>query len=106
MKKESNVEVEIKSKSKPTKPVNETAKPKPKPKPKSSNSKLEKGDTLPSITLENEDGEEVDVSGLSTGGKGVVIFVYPKVCLFLFHDYSTRADVFLLSHYTFTYKST
>jgi len=88
VKKESNVEVEIKSKSKPTKPVNEKAKPKPKPKPKSSNSKLEKGDNLPSIKLENEDGEEVDISTL-TEGSGVVIFVYPKVRLFLFNDYST-----------------
>jgi hypothetical protein len=29
--------------------------------------------------LENEDGEEVDISTLTGGGKGVVIFVYPKV---------------------------
>jgi len=29
--------------------------------------------------LENEDGEEVDASSLTSGGKGVVIFVYPKV---------------------------
>jgi hypothetical protein len=29
--------------------------------------------------LENEDGEEVDISSLTSGGKGVVIFVYPKV---------------------------
>jgi hypothetical protein len=43
---------------------------------------LKKGAKLPSITLENEDGEVVDVGGLSEGGKGVVIFVYPKVsCL-------------------------
>jgi len=32
------------------------------------------------MKLENEDGEEVDIGGLTEGGKGVVIFVYPKVC--------------------------
>ena len=85
-KKESNVEVEIKrskapkAEEKQEKEEKEEKEEKAKPKPKSSsNSKLQKGDNLPSIKLENEDGEEVDVSSLTSGGKGVVIFVYPKV---------------------------
>jgi peroxiredoxin Q/BCP len=49
-----------------------------KPKPKS-NSKLALGDVLPSLTLENDEGKEVDVSKLTEGGNGVVIFIYPKV---------------------------
>lgn len=40
---------------------------------------LKKGDKLPLITLEDEEGESVDVGELA-GGRGVVIFVYPKVC--------------------------
>jgi len=82
-KKESNVEVEIKQ-SKAPKAEKEKEKVKPKPK-SSSNSKLQKGHNLPSIKLENEDGEEVDVSTLTEGGKGVVIFVYPKVSS-IFHN--------------------
>ena len=83
-KKESNVEVEIKQ-SKAPKAEDEKEKVKPKPK-SSSNSKLQKGDNLPSIKLENEDGEEIDVSTLTGGGKGVVIFVYPKVSSILFNE--------------------
>jgi peroxiredoxin Q/BCP len=37
------------------------------------------GDSLPSITLQNEKGEDVDVAKLAEGGKGVVLFLYPKV---------------------------
>jgi hypothetical protein len=81
-KKESNVEVEIKRSKAPKEEVEkgEEKEEKAKPKPKSSStSKLQEGDKLPSIKLENEDGEEVDVSTLTGGGKGIVIFVYPKV---------------------------
>lgn len=90
-KKESNVEVEIKQSKAPKAEDGEKEKVKPKPK-SSSNSKLQKGDSLPSIKLENEDGEEVDVSTLTEGGKGVVIFVYPKVSS-IFHD-----EIFELIH--------
>ena len=40
---------------------------------------LKKGDKLPLITLEDEEGESVNVGELAKG-RGVVIFVYPKVC--------------------------
>lgn len=39
---------------------------------------LKEGDKLPKIKLENQEGDEVDVSSLA-GEKGVVIFLYPKV---------------------------
>ena len=39
---------------------------------------LKKGDKLPKITLQDNTGADVDVSGLA-GEKGVVIFLYPKV---------------------------
>lgn len=82
-KKKSNVEVEIRTSKAPKaedKEEKEEKEEKLKPKPKSSStSKLKEGDKLPSIKLENEDGEEVDISTLTGGGKGVVIFVYPKV---------------------------
>ena len=35
------------------------------------------GDSLPSITLKNEKGEDVDVSSLASE-KGVVLFLVPK----------------------------
>jgi len=47
------------------------------------------------MKLENEDGEEVDIGGLTEGGKGVVIFVYPKVC----PVYSLFRDLFGSSWY-------
>ncbi|KAL7418241.1 thioredoxin-like protein [Mrakia frigida] len=40
-------------------------------------SKLEVGDVLPELTLQNEKGEDVDVSKIA-GEKGLVLFVYPK----------------------------
>ena len=40
---------------------------------------LKKGDKLPLITLEDEEGEAVNAGELAKG-RGVVIFVYPKVC--------------------------
>lgn len=40
------------------------------------------GDKLPSIELEDEDGKKVDVATLTRGGKGVVVFLYPKVSRF------------------------
>lgn len=43
---------------------------------------LKEGQGLPKITLEDEDGNEVDVSGLAAE-KGVVIFLYPKVSRFV-----------------------
>ena len=79
------MEVEIKQSKAPKADEGEKEKVKPKPK-SSSNSKLQKGDNLPSIKLENEDGEEVDVSTLTGGEKGVVIFVYPKVRSILFNE--------------------
>lgn len=39
---------------------------------------LKMGDRLPSIKLEDEEGNTVDVSTLA-GEKGVVFFLYPKV---------------------------
>ncbi|WWC86157.1 uncharacterized protein L201_001030 [Kwoniella dendrophila CBS 6074] len=42
-----------------------------------SKGQLKKGDTLPKITLKDNAGADVDVSGLA-GEKGVVIFLYPK----------------------------
>ncbi len=46
--------------------------------PSASRGVLQLGSGLPKITLQNEDGEDVDVSTL-TGERGVVIFLYPRV---------------------------
>ena len=40
---------------------------------------LKVGDKLPSIQLQDSESKDVDVAGLAKGGKGVVIFLYPKV---------------------------
>ncbi|BEI93441.1 uncharacterized protein CcaverHIS019_0510690 [Cutaneotrichosporon cavernicola] len=45
--------------------------------PSASRGALQLGSDLPKITLQNEDGEDVDVSTL-TGERGVVIFLYPR----------------------------
>ncbi|CAK9785222.1 thioredoxin-like protein [Cutaneotrichosporon oleaginosum] len=45
--------------------------------PSASRGALQLGSTLPKLTLQNEDGEDVDVSTL-TGERGVVIFLYPR----------------------------
>ncbi|BEJ10685.1 hypothetical protein CspHIS471_0101070 [Cutaneotrichosporon sp. HIS471] len=45
--------------------------------PSASRGALQLGSGLPKITLQNEDGEDVDVSTL-TGERGVVIFLYPR----------------------------
>ncbi|GMK59687.1 hypothetical protein CspeluHIS016_0802930 [Cutaneotrichosporon spelunceum] len=45
--------------------------------PSASRGVLQLGSVLPKITLQNEDGEDVDVSTLA-GERGVVIFVYPR----------------------------
>ena len=37
------------------------------------------GDALPKITVQNEKGEDVKVGELGEGGRGVVLFLYPKV---------------------------
>jgi hypothetical protein len=47
-------------------------------KAKSTGKTLKQGDKLPKMMLKDEEGKEVDVSGLA-GEKGVVIFLYPKV---------------------------
>lgn len=45
---------------------------------KSTGKQLKVGDKLPKLVLKDEEGKEVDVSGLA-GEKGVVVFLYPKV---------------------------
>lgn len=41
---------------------------------------MKHGSVLPKIVLQNEDGEDVDVSTLA-GERGVVFFLYPRVSL-------------------------
>lgn len=68
-----------------TKPApTKTEAPKPKPAPKAAateakpkTGKLAVGDTLPSVTLKNEEDKEVNVSEL-TKATGIVLFAYPK----------------------------
>lgn len=45
------------------------------------------GDTIPSVTLKNENGEDVETSGL-VGERGVVLFLVPKA--------DTRASLCML----------
>jgi peroxiredoxin Q/BCP len=66
------------------KPAEAEAADKPEPKdeangkpPSASRGVLQLGSGLPKITLQNEDGEDVDVSTLA-GERGVVIFLYPR----------------------------
>lgn len=51
---------------------------KPVSKPVSTAGGLKEGQKLPKITLQDNEGNDVDVSTLA-GDKGVVIFLYPKV---------------------------
>lgn len=39
--------------------------------------KIDLGDSLPSLTLQNEKGEDIDVASLAAE-KGVVMFLVPK----------------------------
>lgn len=46
--------------------------------PETDGKALKEGDKLPSITLKDEEGQDVEIGKLA-GDKGVVLFLYPKV---------------------------
>jgi len=61
---------------------------------------LELGDVLPALTLKNEQGEDLDVAGLTENGdKGVVLFLVPKADTREF--YLTRSSHLLFFSFLF-----
>jgi len=50
------------------------------------------GDGLPKITVQNHKGEDVLVGDLGAGGRGVVLFLYPKVS-YPSYPHSTRVQL-------------
>lgn len=55
------------------------------------------GDTLPSLTIKNEKGEDVDVSTLAAE-KGVILFVVPKADTRGFHFCVADSKCLILVH--------